>query len=76
MSLLRLKLLVNQKVLDTQIFFEITFGCITLMRDDAQVSERWAIDERKGGSITHRLQFHNLIVFIPIMPDKKFISFR
>ena len=34
--------------------FEITFGRITLIWDDAQVSERWATDEikRKGGYTT------------------------
>ena len=30
----------------------ITFGRITLMCDDAQVSERCAIDERKKGGLT------------------------
>ena len=29
--------------------FEITLRRITVLRDDAQVSERWVIDERKWG---------------------------
>ena len=34
------------------------------MWDDAQVSERWAIDERKGGGgITPRLPFHFIIQY-------------
>ena len=52
-------------------FFEITFRRMTLMWDDAQVSECWVKDERKGGwCITHHLQFHYLILFIPSMTRK------
>ena len=37
----------NQNALDTDIFFEITLRRIKLMWDDTQLTERWAIDEKK-----------------------------
>ena len=41
------------------------------MLDDAQVSEHWAMDERKKrGGVTLRLPFHYLILFI-LSPTKK-----
>ena len=56
----------------TKIFVEITFGRIALIWDDAQVSERWAIDERRkgGGGITPRLPFLYLMLLIPSITRK------
>ena len=39
----------NQNVLDTLIFFEITFWRITLMWYDAQVGEPLGLDKKKRG---------------------------
>ena len=55
-------------------FFKITFRRITLMWDDAQVSGRWAIDERKeGGGTTPRLPYHFSFY---TNPDKKITFFK
>ena len=49
--------------------FEITLRRITVLQDDAQVSERWVIDERKWGegiigTFHLNLKKKNLIYFI------------
>ena len=68
--------MVNQNVLDTLIFFEITLRRITVMWDDAQVSERWAIDERKkGGGGYNTSSPISLSNIFYTKPDKKITVF-
>ena len=63
--------MVNRNALVTFISFEITLRRITVMWDDAQVSERWAIDERKGGYYTSSpISFHYPIFFIQSLTRK------